>query len=921
MPRRAKPTTDAPVAERKVGRTDPPVFMFRALRRKVLDRIQAPGGLASKCVAVMAPVGYGKTVLMSMLLSDLRRTGRQCLWFALDDRDATLDSLIGGLESLLRESDTTLHPTHALFRGHEPAEKRIDALIELIAGYPLPMTLFIDNLQFCSDPALGRLLDWLCFRTQATVHLVLSSTREMPLDVARAELEGLIRQIGPADLGFGSDEVGELLGPELCQRIGLQGLEAVTRQTEGWPAAARMVQIILSNAEDPRATLKTFSGSDQALAKLLNRQVLSGFPAEIRDFLLCLAQLRTFCLELCTQAIGGDRAAEHLAYLMERNVFVIPIDRNREWYRLHGLFRDHLLHDAGRALAAGRSNDVLTRAARWCESNGYWREAIEYALASGSASTASEVLERTAATFVRDRGDILQYIGWLEALHGQGHQAGPEAEYWFGWALAFHRRYDYARQQIDILAERIRRPSGKLAVAPDLQRRITILRTSIDSLTDHLQDAHRGASEWLAGASTSGDDAFNLTAAHCIESCYFTNALQFVDARRAIQSARESAFQANSAYVDGWVHSYSGLIEIHEGNYVAAYPELVRALDTTRAALGDESGICGTLAMVVSRCAIGMGLVQEACQLLELGLRTSRTHGFLEATACGLDAALLLWTGASDDPISIASLREVASAYPPRLSFTLSCHLIRRLIRLGRIDEARTEASRIGLNIETGQRRKSICPFAGIAQIDALMSAVRIELNIAAGRYKQGEAVIEQERRRAKASDCIARLVELELDSAEVAARIDDRALSVRHITRAVRLGAPRRILRIFHDHAATLGEVVSQTKASAWGFASEEERRFFAELCRTLPGSDLNEVARVATAHDQPRLLGSLTAREMELLGFIDAGLSNQQLADRTDVSLTTIKWHLQNLYGKLAVSSRSAALAKARMLNLLPR
>ncbi|MGQ0623004.1 MAG: LuxR C-terminal-related transcriptional regulator [Panacagrimonas sp.] len=921
MPRKSMPLPGGAEAERKVGRTDPPVFMFRALRRKVLDRIQSQGRLASKCVAVMAPVGYGKTVLMSMLLADLRRTGRQCLWFALDDRDATLESLIGGLESLLRESDTKLHPTHALFRGHEPAATRIDALIELIGAYPLPITLFIDNLQFCSDPALGRLLDWLCFRTQPTVQLVLSSTRDFPLDVARAELEGLIRQIGPADLGFGPDEVSELLGPELCERIGAQGVEAVARRTEGWPAAARMVQIILTNADDPRATLKTFSGSDQALAKLLNRQVLSGFPTEIRDFLLCLAQLRTFCLELCRHAIGGDHTGEHLAYLMERNVFIIPIDRNREWYRLHGLFRDHLLHDAGRALPAVRRKDVLTRAARWCESNGYWREAIEYALASGSASTASEVLERTAAIFVRDRGDILQYIGWMEALHGQGHQAGPEAEYWFGWALAFHRRYEYARQQIDGLATRIRRQRGKLAVAGDLPRRITILRTSIDSLTDHLQDAYRGAAEWLTGASAAGDDAFNLTAAHCIVSCYHSNASQFVEARRAIQSARESAFQANSAYVDGWVYSYSGLIEIHEGNYAAAYPELVRSLETTRAALGDESGICGTLAMIVSRCAIGMGLVQEARQLLELGLKTSRTHGFLEATACGLETAVLLWTGVADDPISIALLREVASAYPPRLSFTLSCHLIRRLIQIGRIDEARTEASRIGLNIETGERRKTTCPFAGIAQIDALMSAVKIELNIAAGRFKQIETLLDQERRRAKASDCVARLVELELDSADIAVRMDDRALSVRHITRAVRLGAPRRIVRAFHDHAATLGEVVAQTKASAWGFASEEERRFFAELCRTLPEGDLAEVARVATAHDQPRLLGSLTAREAELLGFIDAGLSNQQLADRTDVSLTTIKWHLQNLYGKLAVSSRSAALAKARGLNLLPR
>ena len=98
-----------------------------------------------------------------------------------------------------------------------------------------------------------------------------------------------------------------------------------------------------------------------------------------------------------------------------------------------------------------------------------------------------------------------------------------------------------------------------------------------------------------------------------------------------------------------------------------------------------------------------------------------------------------------------------------------------------------------------------------------------------------------------------------------------------------------------------------------------DDERRFFAELCRRLPGADAR--SPIAALIDEPRLLGNPTPRELELLGYIDAGLTNQQLADRTDVTLTTVKWHLQNLYGKLGVSSRSAALARARALNLLAR
>lgn len=918
MPTSPKPKRKPGVArlDRRVGRTDPPQFAFSALRTAILNRLQSGGELTAKTIAIVAPVGYGKTVLMAMLLENLRNSGKQCAWLSLDDRDVAVDGILGDLESILRGRDVKLHPTHALFRGDDPAEARIDTLVERVNHNPLPITLFIDNLQHCSDPLLGRLLDRLLFSTRPTVRLVLSSTHEIPLDVARARLEGLIRQIGADELSFSVAEVADFLGTALCRRIGLPGVESMTRQTEGWPAAIRMMQIILEGAEHPQQVLRTFSGSDESLAQLLNRQVLSGFPPKIREFLLCLAQLRTFCTELCAAAIDARSSRSSIAYLIERNVFVIPLDRNRNWYRLHGLFRDHLLHEAETALPAERRREVLARAVRWCETNGYWREAVDYALQSGSIASANSILERIAAWFVRDRGDVQQYIRWLEALHGLGAEAGPEAEYWYVWALAFHRRYDYARQRAGALSARMQRHGkGQATTSSDLRRRIEILRTSIDSLTDHLADAHKGAARWLAAARAS-DDPFNQTAAHCIECCYFTNGLSFVEARQAIQAARETAARTKSAYVDGWVWSYTGLAAIAAGDYAGIYSDLVNALAAVRTALGDEAGICGTMSLVAARCAVGMGLDADARQLVEFGLKTARTHGFLEAAGAGLEAAVMLWSGADDDLFNISAHREIAGAYPPRLSLMLSCWLCRRLIQLERLDEAAAEAARAGLDIEATSRR-TVAP-SGIAQLDALLAAMRIELLISQGRDQPASRLIAKALRQAKATSCQARLVELELDSAILAIRDDDHGLSVRHVTRAVRLAAARRIVRPFTDHAAVIATVVSKTKVSAWGFALDGERRFFAEICRKVAGEGQALKGSMIELHDQPRLLAPLTPRELELLGFIHAGLSNQQLADRTDVSLTTVKWHLQNLYGKLGVSSRSAALARARALKL---
>lgn len=119
-------------AERKVGRSDPPEFIFEPLRTGILERVTGPAGLATKVLGIVAPVGYGKTVLMSLLMADLKRAGKQCLWVALDERDTSADAVISGLRGLLQARPSKLHPTQALFSVDETVDRRIDALVDAL---------------------------------------------------------------------------------------------------------------------------------------------------------------------------------------------------------------------------------------------------------------------------------------------------------------------------------------------------------------------------------------------------------------------------------------------------------------------------------------------------------------------------------------------------------------------------------------------------------------------------------------------------------------------------------------------------------------------------------------------------------------------------------------------------------------------
>ena len=915
MNRKARSATGGQT-ERRIGNAAPPNFMFQAVQTRVLDDISSVG--QPKVIGIVAPVGYGKTVFMTTLFSRLQERGEHCFWIALDDRDNNIERVLGLLEKSVYRHSEQWHPTQALFRGDESMKRRIDLLVEAAAGQPYPYTAFIDNLNVCHDDALGDVLDRLVFDTPPSARFIFSSTGDLPLNLVRAKLAGLIRQIGFAELSFGYREVEGVLGPKLASAIGPTGIEAVTRRTEGWPAAVRMTQIVLSASERPQDELERFSGSDEDLAALLNRQVLSGFSSELREFLLGIAPLRTFCADLSRYATGCDEAGQYLEFLLRRNVFIIPLDRNRNWYRLHGLFREYLLSEAQRSLSSVRRQQILTRAARWCEQGGYWRDAIEYALSAGADEIASEILEHTATNFVRDRGDMLQYIFWVEVLHQRRRILGWETEYWYVWALMLHHRYEDGRRQIRRLTHRIEHvlaEGGEADQLTDLKRRLGIVRVCLYIFTDHLTEAHHNAARWLEGSRD--DDPFDITAAHCTESICFSSAFLFSKAREAAHAAQISAFQVRSAYANGWIIALNSLPSVLEGNYALIHPELTAALASLRTNLGENTGICGTVSLIGANCSVEMGRYDEARELLALGMRTSQVHGMVDAVSCGFDAAIKLWTGGVDDPVSIPRLREIAVCYAARAGFMLSCFLVRRLARLGRFEEALSEALRIGLNIEA----PTILPkgVAGRARGRDAYFAAAIDLCIAAGQTRSIEPLIAEETRRARTDGRMGRLVELTLAEMEIAVQTGNVAAGHRHLMRAVTVAATRGIVHPFDARAGVIASLVEDTKPSAWGFALNQERHCFADICRRLPISNPSFQEEQSALNADLQLLDPLTRRQIELLGLVNAGLSNQQIADRINVTLTTVKGHLQKLYAKFGVSSRAAALARARTMKLL--
>lgn len=899
-------------------RLEPPDFAFpvihTAAAKAVFDQAAAP----AKLVTVTAPTGYGKTVFLTELYRHLAESGFECIWLSVDEALHSTEDVLTLLEGSFLSGGSPSDLSVALHESELPVERRMEALIEAISMLPNPAVLLLDNISYCEDETFGRLLDALVFHTPSWFHIVLGGTREPPLSTTRAKLEGKLKQLDYRDLAMDTDDVALVFGDELCGRIGMDAVASVARHTEGWPAAVRLMQIILSEATNPLATLECFSGSDEDIAAMLKRQVLAVFDEESRAFLLKISGLRSFCVDLCEAATGDARAGEHVAELLRRNVLVIPLDRNRRWFRLHGLFREFLLGEARRELAADTRVQIWQRAARWCEQEGALRDAMEYLVEAGDWVMAAALIDRTASRFVRDHGDLNKYIEWVEQLREAGQELGFESEFWYVWALMFHRRYDYARLQLEGFKRRIADQSGEAPPARDLHRRVGILTASLDIYTDHLADARDAVDEWLA--QREADDPFDVATVACMAAIQCCAESDFHASVGFIRTAQASIKQSDSEYGMAWVSLLANLPRILQGEFAEAAPDLRAALQRARARLGERAGMVGTLALTSALCEVETGEATTAQQLLRDGLSSAHTHGILETAALGLEAGIKIWDGSEESRyLSIAELREIAAGYPPRLASMLSCFLTQRLLRLGRIDDARLEARQIGLG--GGEKSQPPDTLMAVARGRTLFAMTEIELLVHEGHLRQAEPLARTALKTAVEQGRWAAAVELELILMHIAEWSHNPTPAASHLTRAVSLAAKRRIFRPFLDRLALIAGLVNETKPQSWAFTNDEERQFFGEICARLPNANSAIAEQLEALDVETQLLESPTAREMELLALIEAGLSNQQLADRLSVSVSTVKWHLYNLYTKLGVSSRSAAVAKARALNLLTR
>lgn len=870
-----------------------------------------------KLLLVVAPRGYGKTVFVSAVARSLRDAGYNSHVHTLDEGRSDLGSALLHLEKVLGCGSEGAGP---MFYGGPTIETdaRIDAILHAAEQLHDEVVLLIDGFDAVRDCELGNLIERLLLR-QTRLRIVLTSI-ELPLDsFHRIRLEDGLRELGPADLSLGSEEIRKLFETSGANPLPLSPEQAnvIHDQTEGWPAAVRLMHVAMASRVNPAAISADAATLDASLTDTLSRRVLGAIDPAIAEFLLDIAELEAFNADLCSFTTGKPNAPDILAELIRLNLMIFPATNRRGWFRFHGLFSDYLRREARSTRSEAQRHALLARALEWCRKHGEYYDAFELALTIHDGTQASELLATRAQTVVRDQGQHLFYISCYERLLPIEPFPADEAQYWYVWAMLMSRQYEKAYRVLAGMRLGTKSDDPQADRMPG--RKQALLAIILFSL-DRVPEARMRGERWLE--SDDGLDPFESSGVACVVGTSAVADLDFPAARRGIMLARNSMSRSGSEYGLAWISCLDALIDIEEGDLAFVHNTLDEAVVRARKVLGPEAAMVSTMDMMAARIALERGDVEEARERVLNGLSQAKHHGFIETCKVGLEVAVRLWDGSEDSVFAPRHLDAVATSFPPRLQLLLQCAVLVRLVRLGLTEAATDWVRRQDMEDLLGPRPPAL-PASQLASTRRALLAARIAWLIAQRDFPTALAATETELQSALKSTCATWQVHLLLTRLQIETATGHAAQASKTLLRAIGIAAPRRLCQPFVEYADVIRPVIMADPKKSWPLVNDKEFAFFADLRQRLDAAaqtDRSAPPPAETPADNLEL-DAPTSREVELLAFLDSGLSNQEIADRLGLTVGTVKWHLHNLFMKLRVRNRSAAIFKAKRAGLLNR
>ncbi|MCH7998450.1 MAG: helix-turn-helix transcriptional regulator [Chloroflexi bacterium] len=832
-------------------------------RPRLIERLDQ--GIERKLTLVSAPAGFGKTTLLAEWLAATPASERATGWVSLDQSDndpalfwayfitalQTMRSGVGG------NALSLLHSPQP-----PPIESVLTTLINEINAIEDDFALILDDYHVVDAQPVHSAIAFLLDHLPPQMHLVIASRSDPPLPLARLRGRGESIELRASDLRFAPDEAAAFLNEVMGLDLSAADVAALETRTEGWIAGLQLAALSMRGREDVSGFIKAFAGDDRYIVDYLVEEVLQRQPERVRSFLLQTSILDRLSGPLCDAVTDQGEGKGRLEALERGNLFVVPLDDKRQWYRYHHLFADVL-----RAHAMEEQPDRVPilhrRASEWYEHNGLPADAIRHALAGEDFERAAGLMEPVGRPMMFTGGQETM-LGWLKALPDALVGSRPVLSGIYAWVLLH---------------------TGQ-----------------VDAIEPRLRDAER----WLETTSdTSEEQEPPLVEMVVVDEEEFRSLPGMIAAVRAARAGAVGDVPGTAEY------ARRALELLPEGDH------LLRGVATALLALayltsGDLDAAYGIFADGMASLKLG-GDIQHntsgAYILADIRMAQGRLHEAVATYQQSLQLAMEqgepVPRGTADMYVGLSELQREHDDLEAATQLLLKSKELgeraaapdwqhRRCAALAQIKEAQGDLDGALDLLDEAERLYYRTPVPDLRPIAALKTRIRV----AQGRLTEALGWVRE--RGLSVDDDLSYIREFEhvtLARVLIARYRSDRA--DRSIDEA--MGLLERLRKAAEEGGRT-GSVIEILVQQALAHEAQDD----------LP-SALEPLERALS------LAEPLTGREVEILRLVAAGMRNQEIAEQLFISLSTVKRHIANAYGKLGVSHRTEAVARANELNLL--
>ncbi len=855
------------------------IVQRKRLVKQLNEDLWRRAGFERKLTLFSAPAGYGKTTAAVEWLGD---SPSQVLWLSLEEGDNDPARFITYLVAAFQRIEAGIGSRSeqmVQIPESSKAENIITPLINDLEEINTPLILVLDDYHLIQNSRIHAMLSFFLDHQPNHFHQVILTREDPLLPVSRLLARGQAVEIRQEDLRFTTEETAEFLGKRMGVDLSKIDLAALQRRTEGWAAGLQFAALSLQNHPDLKNFVKLFTGSNRYILDYLFEEVFNRQTESVQEFLVRTSILNQLKAELCDALVEREDSQDVLVALEKGNLFIVPLDLSREWYRYHRLFKDLLRHRL--QLQEPALEEALhLQASQWYEEQGMQVEAVQHALSAKAWSRARELILGINNRMIK-QGEIVTLMGWFKHFPEPVLRNDPALGVEYLWVLILTSQNELAEswmEHLELITRDKPQFQGSLASAGAFMARTKgdiqgTIELSEQALTLIPEDDRE----------TRGILAINLGIA-------YWHVGQMERAEEVLKETKTLAYETGNLYALQTALVFSGRVQAVNGKLHQAERLFMQAIER-----GGKAPIIGLAYLDLATLYYEWNDLNTSRTYLQQGQAINEANGNLEFLAAGYMLQAQLEKARENQDGYASALNKVqgvvrnAEISTPNHNRCL-VFLIKMALSDGELQTAQQLADQLEMDVDSHAYYR----FIGLAKEQLLMA--QDNMAEAAKRLHRKTTAADQ------AGWGYGAIATRVLESIA----LQGKEASFEVFAAALERSEAEGYLRTYADHGQAV--VPNLLEAARRGLHPEYIKRILACIRQ-------DEVLEAAAAEQ----VEQLSEREFEVLRLIAVGLTNRQIAEQLYLSPGTVKTHVHNICGKLGVANRTQAVMHARDLKLI--